>query len=104
VAKTAEAVEPTVPRNLTPDRTTCPHCGRPLRADYANRRTVHTLDGLTRLHLLIRRCHHAGRTQLLEHCVPRAGAAQGERGDALDAGQLLHPGVGQDGSRAGGVS
>jgi hypothetical protein len=29
-------------------------------ADYANRRTVATLDGLTRLNLTIRRCHNAG--------------------------------------------
>jgi len=31
-----------------------------MRADYANRRTVATLAGLTRLNLTIRRCHHAG--------------------------------------------
>ena len=38
--------------------TTCPQCGRPTTADYANRRTVHTLVGVTRLNLTIRRCHH----------------------------------------------
>ena len=57
--KTAESAEPTITRDLSPDRTTCPHCGGPLRADYANRRTVHTLAGVTRLTLTIRRCHHA---------------------------------------------
>ena len=57
--KTAKSAEPTIFRDLTPDRTTCPHCGGPLRADYANRRTVHTLAGVTRLTLTIRRCHHA---------------------------------------------
>ncbi|HVK08397.1 MAG TPA: ISNCY family transposase, partial [Gemmataceae bacterium] len=31
-----------------------------MRADYANRRTVHTLAGVTRLNLTIRRCRHAG--------------------------------------------
>jgi hypothetical protein len=31
-----------------------------MRADYTNRRTVATLDGLTRLQLRIRRCHHDG--------------------------------------------
>jgi hypothetical protein len=31
-----------------------------MRADYANRRTVTTLAGVTRLHLTIRRCHNAG--------------------------------------------
>jgi hypothetical protein len=59
VSKTAKSAEPTISRDLTPDRTTCPHCGRPMTADYANRRTVHTLAGVTRLHLTIRRCHHA---------------------------------------------
>lgn len=58
MAKTAKAADPTITRDLTPDRAACPHCGGPLRADYANRRTVHTLAGVTRLHLTIRRCHH----------------------------------------------
>jgi transposase-like protein len=57
VPKTAKSAEPTITRDLTPDRTTCAHCGGPLRADYANRRTVHTLAGVTRLNLTIRRCH-----------------------------------------------
>jgi hypothetical protein len=59
VPKTAKSAEPTIFRELTPDRTACPHCGRPMTADYANRRTVHTLAGVTRLHLTIRRCRHA---------------------------------------------
>ena len=33
----------------TPERTTCLDCGRPLRADYTNRRTLATLAGVTRL-------------------------------------------------------
>jgi hypothetical protein len=57
MAKTAKPAAPAVTRDLTPERTTCPHCGRPLRADYANRRTVHTLAGVTRLTLTIRRSH-----------------------------------------------
>src|SRR5215207_1946247 len=60
MAKTAKSAEPTIFHDLTPDRTGCPHCGRPMTADYANRRTVHTLAGVTRLTLTIRRCHHAG--------------------------------------------
>ena len=60
MSKTAKSAEPTITRDLTPDRTTCPHCGRPMTADYANRRTVHTLAGVTRLHLTIRRCHDPG--------------------------------------------
>lgn len=42
-----------------PDRTTGPQCGGLLRADDANRRTVRTPAGVTRLDLTIRRCHHA---------------------------------------------
>src|SRR6478609_6991079 len=59
MSKTAKAVEPTITQDLTPERTTCPHCGGHLRADYTNRRTLHTLAGVTRLTLTIRRCRHA---------------------------------------------
>ena len=59
--KTAKTAEPTITHDLMPERTACPHCDRPMTADYANRRTVHTLAGVTRLHLTIRRCHNAGR-------------------------------------------
>lgn len=59
MAKKAKTAAPTIIHNLTPERTDCPHCSRPTRADYANRRTIHTLDGVTRLNLTIRRCHHA---------------------------------------------
>jgi len=59
MAKKAKTAEPTITRDLTPERTDCPHCGHLARADYANRRTVHTLAGVTRLNLTIRRCHHA---------------------------------------------
>lgn len=57
--KTAKTAEPTITHDLTPDRTACPHCGRPMTADYANRRTLHTLAGVTRLNLTIRRCHNS---------------------------------------------
>lgn len=59
MAKKAKIAVPTITRDLTPERRDCPHCGRPIRADYANRRTIHTLDGVTRLNLTIRRCHHS---------------------------------------------
>ena len=59
MAKTAKTAEPAITRDLAPERTACPHCGHPARADYANRRTVHTLAGVTRLNLTIRRCHSA---------------------------------------------
>src|SRR5262249_37254181 len=58
MARTAPRPEPTITKDLRPQRVNCPHCGKPMRADYANRRTVATLDGLTRLNLTIRRCHN----------------------------------------------
>ena len=58
MAKTAKTSEPTITRDLMPERTTCPHCGGHLRADYTNRRTLHTLAGVTRLILHIRRCRN----------------------------------------------
>jgi hypothetical protein len=57
--KTAKTAEPTITRDLTPERTACSHCGRPMWADYAARRTVHTLSGVTRLNLTVRRCRTA---------------------------------------------
>ena len=56
----AKSAEPTITRDRTPERTACPHCGRPMWADYAARRTVHTLAGVTRLNLTVRRCRTAG--------------------------------------------
>ena len=70
--KTAKPAEPTITRHLTPDRTACPRCGRPMTADYANRRTVHTLAGVTRLHLTIRRCHHPACTAYKRPYRPEA--------------------------------
>jgi hypothetical protein len=59
MAKTASRPEPAITKDLRPLRSDCPHCGRLMWADYANRRTVATLDGLIRLDLLIRRCRNA---------------------------------------------
>jgi len=56
--KTAKTAEPTVTHDLTPERTACPHCGRPMWADYTARRTIHTLAGVTRLNLTVRRCRN----------------------------------------------
>jgi hypothetical protein len=58
MAKIAKHLTPTVTHDLTPQRTTCLDCGRPMRADYTNRRTLTTLDGVTRLNLTIRRCRN----------------------------------------------
>jgi hypothetical protein len=58
MVKKAKTANPTITRDLTPERTDCPHCDHPTRADYANRRTIHTLGGVTRLNLTIRRCRN----------------------------------------------
>lgn len=59
MGKTAKRLGPTITHDLTPERTTCLDCGRHLRADYTNRRTIATLTGVTRLNLTIRRCRNA---------------------------------------------
>jgi hypothetical protein len=48
---------PTHAQTLKPVTTHCPECGQRLDFDYANYRTVTTLDGVTRLTLQVRRCH-----------------------------------------------
>jgi transposase-like protein len=58
MGKTAKQLTPTITLDLVPERTTCLDCGRYLRADYINRRTLTTLDGVTRLNLTIRRCRN----------------------------------------------
>ena len=75
LVKTAKQAPPTVVRDLTPERTACPHCGRPMTADYANRRTVHTLTGVTRLNLTIRRCHAAACPRFKRPYRPEAEGA-----------------------------
>ncbi len=45
-------------QTLTPILTNCPVCQRRLCADYANFRTVSTLDAVTRLTVQVRRCHN----------------------------------------------
>ena len=58
MARTRSRPTPTLTKDLRPHRVNCPHCGCRMRADYANRRTVATLEGLIRLNLTIRRCHN----------------------------------------------
>jgi hypothetical protein len=60
MARTRARPRPTRAQTLTPVTTHCPACGHRLWADYANYRTVTTLDTVTRLTLDIRRCHHLG--------------------------------------------
>lgn len=60
MAKTIKGLEATITHNLSPERTTCPHCNGFMRADYRNERTVATLEGVVRLNLGIRRCRNTG--------------------------------------------
>jgi hypothetical protein len=58
MSRKAPRPQPTTTEDLQPVRTDCPHCQRPMWADYTNRRTVTTLEGLVRLTLHVRRCHN----------------------------------------------
>jgi hypothetical protein len=58
--RTPSRPEPTHTLTLSPVTTHCPECGHRLGADYANHRTVTTLDAITRLTLEVRRCPQAG--------------------------------------------
>jgi hypothetical protein len=58
MAKTACRPQPTILKDLTPQRQNCPACGQRMWLDYTNHRTLITLAGCTRLNLAIRRCHN----------------------------------------------
>jgi hypothetical protein len=58
MARRTPRPRPTLTQTLTPVVRTCPGCQLPLAADYTNYRTVTRLDGVLRLALRIRRCHH----------------------------------------------
>jgi hypothetical protein len=60
MARTRRRPRPTHAQTLKPVATHCPECGRRLAFDYANYRTVTTLDAVTRLTLQIRRCPRPG--------------------------------------------
>lgn len=68
---------PTLFTTLLPLAQTCPACGTPLLLDYYNSRTVTTLDGVVRLRLGIRRCHHHRGER---HRLPVRPAAEGRIG------------------------
>jgi hypothetical protein len=72
MAKRVPRPEPTITRDLRPLRRNCPRCGARLWADYANRRTVATLAGLTRLNLTVRRCPNPGCAAHLRPYRPEA--------------------------------
>lgn len=58
MARKASRPQPARIEQLQPLQQDCPACGRPMWADYRNRRTVATLEGLVGLVLEIRRCHN----------------------------------------------
>lgn len=72
MGKTAKKLEPTVTHELTPRRSNCPQCGKHMRADYTNYRTITTLTGAIRLELTIRRCRNADCTAHKEPYRPEA--------------------------------
>jgi hypothetical protein len=60
MAKTACRPQPTIIKDLSPQRQNCPSCGQRMWLDYTNHRTLVTLAGCLRLNLAIRRCHNRG--------------------------------------------
>jgi hypothetical protein len=56
--RTQSRPRPSCTQTLIPVLTCCPVCQRRFCTDYANQRTVTTLDAVTRLTLKIRRCHN----------------------------------------------
>jgi hypothetical protein len=63
---------PTRVETLKPVTTRCPECGHRLGFDYANYRTVTTLDAVTRLTLQIRRCPEPGCSRYHQPFRPEA--------------------------------
>lgn len=57
---------------LTTLRKNCPECGSRMWADYDNRRTVTTLNGLLALRLKVRRCHNEACSRYLKPYRPEA--------------------------------
>ena len=100
---TAKSAGPTIFHDLTPDRTGCPHCGRPMTADYANRRTVHTLAGVGLLPPHLRRLHLALTVRPGPRVPLLPGTTRGKDGGfrlQVDAGE--EGGQGRPGVRAEG--
>ena len=58
--RTRSRPRPTHAQTLKPVLTHCPECGGRLGFDYANYRTVTTLDAVTRQTLQVRRCSEPG--------------------------------------------
>lgn len=72
MARTTPRPAPTRTEALAPALRDCPACARPMWADYTNYRTLTTLDGVTRLALLVRRCRNAACPRHLRPYRPEA--------------------------------
>jgi hypothetical protein len=72
MAKKARGVDVCHTKELAPQRSRCPVCGERMWLDYTNHRTVVLLDGPSRLHLAIRRCHNVACTAHLQPYRPEA--------------------------------
>src|SRR5438309_327100 len=72
MAKKVRGIDVERTKDLAPQRQRCPACDERMRLDYTNRRTLVTLDGLTRLRLAIRRCHNVACTAHLRPYRPEA--------------------------------
>jgi hypothetical protein len=70
--RTRRRPRPTHAQTLKAVTTLCPECGRRLDFDYANYRTVTTLDAVTRLTLQIRRCPNPGCSRYHQPFRPEA--------------------------------
>src|SRR5947208_15489305 len=60
MTRRAPRPQPALELELTTSTRRCPGCDGPLWAAYKNRRTVVTLDGVTRLAVQVRRCRAPG--------------------------------------------
>ena len=87
MGKTAKRLEPTITRDLAPQRTTCPHRDRPMRADYVNRDDEATAKNVDKKG---ERHRHAGCVEL------RQPAARVFLRRVADLHQPRHGRVGQD--------
>src|SRR5262245_43807563 len=72
MARTRCRPRPTRVKALSPVATCCPACGHRLWATHGKRRTVTTLNAVTRLPVRIRRCPNPGCSRYHRPCHPEA--------------------------------
>jgi len=72
MARKTRRPKATADATLTALATACPGCGATTNVDYYNRRTLTTLQGVTRFRLQIRRCHRTACALFLRPLRPEA--------------------------------